>query len=325
MTNNAPQQPKLLDQVREQIRLRGYTFSTEQSYVNWTRRFILFHNKRHPNTMGQTEIEQFLTHLAVETNVAPNTQNQARSAILFLYNHVLQQPLETSLDIVLAKKPQRLPTVLSKQEISQLIPLIPEQHQLFTKLLYGSGLRIAEAVRLRIQNIDFQQNQLIVRDGKGQKDRTTLLPQTIQKSLQNHLQRVKQIHQQDLKNGHGAVHLPYALDRKYPNAQHEWIWQYVFPTKTLTTDPRTNTLRRHHIDPSTIRKAIRQATALANIPKRITPHTFRHSFATHLLEDGTDIRTVQQLLGHADVSTTMIYLHVMQKDKLTIQSPLDNI
>jgi len=323
MPNNAPKPPKLLDQVREQIRIRGYTYRTEESYVGWVKRFIFFHNKRHPNEMGQPEIEQFISHLALELNVAASTQNQARSAILFLYRHVLSHNVASDLDIVLSKKPKRLPTVLTKSEVRQIIPLIPEQHQLFVKLLYGGGLRITEATRLRVQNIDFEQNQIIIRQGKGKKDRVTLLPQTIQEALKQHLIRVKHLHEQDLSDNHGSVFLPFALERKYPTASHKWLWQYVFPAKTLSKDPRTSKTRRHHIDASTIRKAVYHASKLSNIPKHITPHTFRHSFATHLLEDGHDIRTVQELLGHEDVSTTMIYTHVMNKGELSVRSPLD--
>lgn len=323
MQDDDAKPPKLLDQLRDVIRRHGKAYSTETSYAQWVIRFIVFHNKRHPKDMGQQEIEQFLTHLATTENVAPSTQNQARSAILFLYRNVLHMNPETELDIVLSKKPTRLPTVLTKAEVRQFLALIPEQHQLFVRLLYGSGMRITEGTRLRVQDLNFEQNQIIVRNSKGAKDRVTLLPKILQQQLHQHLERVKQLHEHDLASGFGRVYLPYALERKYPNAAQEWIWQYVFPSKSMAQDPRSGVTRRHHIDASTVRKAVQKAVGMTSINKRVTPHVLRHSFATHLLEDGTDIRKVQKLLGHEDVSTTMIYLHVMDNGELNIRSPLD--
>ena len=317
--------PKLLDQVRDAIRRRNYAYRTDKTYVDWIKRFIFFHNKRHPRTMGPVEVEAFLTHLAVAGNVAASTQNQARSALLFLYNHVLAAPLGDELDIVVAKKPARLPVVMTRQEVSTILQLLSGTHQLIAKILYGCGLRVIESVRLRVKDIDFARQQLYVRDGKGHKDRVTILPETISAELRTHLLRVKYIHEQDLSMGLGTVYLPYALERKYPSANKEWLWQYVFPAKTISEDPRSCIHRRHHLAESTIRKAVRQAATLSRIPKRITPHTFRHTFATHLLEDGYNIRTIQELMGHKDVSTTMIYLHVMDKGQLSVRSPLDHV
>jgi integron integrase len=317
------QPKKLLDQVRDVIRLKHYSLRTEESYITWIKRYILFHNKRHPKDMGATEIQSFLTHLAVDTNVAASTQNQALSAITFLYREVLHQDLTTSLDFTYAKRPQRLPTVLSKEEARRVIGFMSGTHQLMAKLLYGSGLRLMECVRLRVQDVDFAQNQIVVHDGKGEKDRVTMLPDAITPFLQEHLQHVKLIHEADLAEGYGHVYLPYALARKCPNASHEWIWQYVFPANRLSLDPRTGEKRRHHIDENTLQKAVHAAAHKAGINKRVSPHTFRHSFATHLLEAGYDIRTVQELLGHKDVKTTMIYTHVLNRGGLAVRSPLD--
>jgi len=276
--------------------------------------------------MGAPEISAFLTHLAVERNVAASTQRQALSAILFLYRKVLQQELETLPDIVRAKQPQHLPVVLTKDEVQSILRQMSGDHQLMAKLLYGSGLRLMECVRLRVKDLDFPQHQLVVREGKGMKDRVTMLPDQLREPLQAHLARVKQLHQSDLEKGYGAVYLPFALERKYPNAHKEWGWQYVFPSDRLSPDPRSPgiTLRgRHHVDESGLQKAVRQATRQAGIVKPVGPHTFRHSFATHLLESGDDIRTVQELLGHADVRTTMIYTHVLNRGGLAVRSPLD--
>ena len=314
---------KLLDQVRDAIRRKHYSIRTEEAYVSWIKRFILFHNKRHPREMGAPEIEAFLTHLAVERRVAASTQNQALSAILFLYREVLGIDLDLPLRAVRAKRPKRLPTVLTHEEALRVIAGLSGVHQLMAKLLYGSGLRLMECVRLRVKDLDFDQHVITVRDGKGAKDRVTVLPDSLVQPLQEHLQRVRLIHQQDLRAGYGSVYLPYALDRKYPNASKEWIWQYVFPSDRLSTDPRSGITRRHHIDPSTLQKAVRKAAKLAGINKHVTCHTFRHSFATRLLEAGYDIRTVQELLGHKDVKTTMIYTHVLNKGGVAVRSPLD--
>ncbi|NIO70049.1 MAG: integron integrase [Anaerolineae bacterium] len=318
-----PAPKKLLDQVRDAIRLKHYSIRTEEAYVNWITRHILFHNKRHPKDMGSAEIEAFLTHLAVDQKVAASTQNQALSALLFLYRVVLKKDLEGLIDPVWAKKPKRLPTVLTKEEARQVIIQLSGTHQLMAKLLYGSGLRLMECVRLRVQAIDFGQRQVVVRDGKGMEDRVTMLPDSVVMPLQEHLQRVKRLHEEDLAKGYGSVYLPFALERKYPNADREWIWQYVFPANRLSVDPRTNTVRRHHVDESSLQKAVREAARRTGIAKRVTCHTFRHSFATHLLENGYDIRTVQELLGHKDVKTTMIYTHVLNRGPMAVRSPLD--
>jgi integron integrase len=314
---------KLLDQVRDAIRLKHYSIRTEESYVDWIKRYILFHKKRHPKDMGPAEVEAFLTHLAVEGNVAASTQNQALSALLFLYREVLHQELDAPLDSVRAKKPRRLPVVLTPDETRQVIQGMTGVYQLMAKLLYGSGLRLMECVRLRVKDIDFERREIVVRDAKGQHDRVTMLPASLVAPLQEHLQRVKLLHQQDLKDGYGQVYLPYALDRKSPNAAKEWGWQYVFPSERLSTDPRAGLKRRHHVDESNLQRAVKDAVRLARIAKPASCHTFRHSFATHLLESGYDIRTVQELLGHKDVKTTMIYTHVLNRGGLAVRSPLD--
>lgn len=315
---------KLLGRVRDAIRTKHYSIRTEEAYVSWIRRYILFHDKRHPREMGATEIEEFLTHLAVNEHVAASTQNQALGALLFLYHEVLKKDLERPLDAVRAKKPKRLPTVLTKEEVQRVLAAMSGTNQLVAKLLYGSGLRLIECLRLRVKDIDFEQHQIIVRDGKGRKDRVTMLPNSLADPLQKHLRRVEMLHQKDLAEGYGAVYLPDALERKYPNANREWIWQYVFPSKQRSRDPRSGVVRRHHLHESTVQRAIRKAAKLADIKKHITPHTYRHSFATHLLENGYDIRTVQELLGHKDVRTTMIYTHVLQRGVLAVKSPLDD-
>jgi integron integrase len=313
---------KLLDQMVDALRLRHYAYRTEKTYINWIRRFILFHGKRHPREMGAAEVEAFLTHLAVEHQVAASTQNQALSALLFLYREVLQQPLE-QVEVVWARKPQRLPTVLSQAETRRLLGRLSGTYRLMGQLLYGSGLRLMECVRLRVKDIDFDQHHLIVRDGKGFKDRVTLLPASLIEPLQQHLESARVLHQQDLKLGYGEVFLPDALARKYPNAGREWGWCYVFPAHKLSTDPRSGVTRRHHLDESGVQKAVRRAAKESGIVKPAGPHTLRHSFATHLLEAGYDIRTIQELLGHKDVKTTMIYTHVANKGPLGVRSPLD--
>ncbi len=319
-----PQPPpkKLLDQVRDAIRLKHYSIRTENSYVDWVRRYILFHNKRHPNEMGAPEVEAFLTHLAVNENVAASTQNQALSALLFLYREVLKQDLGP-VNALRAKKPKRLPTVLTKEEVHRLFQHMSGTPLLMARLLYGAGLRLMECVRLRVQDLDFDYLTITVRDGKGNKDRVTILPQSLLVPLQDHLRLVKRVHEEDLVRGYGAVYLPDALARKYPNAEREWIWQYVFPAHRLSVDPRSGHVRRHHIHENTLQKAVRAAAQVAGIPRRVTPHTLRHSFATHLLEAHYDIRTVQELLGHKNVKTTMVYTHILQRGGLAVRSPLD--
>jgi len=318
-----PTDKKLLDRVRDAIRRKHYSIRTEEAYINWIKRFILFHHKRHPNEMGAAEVEAFLTHLAVKENVAASTQNQALSALWFLYREVLHQDLDGPIDALRACKPKRLPAVLTKEEVHRVLGQLSGDHLLMAKLLYGSGLRLMECARLRVKDVDFAYHTVVVRDGKGMEDRVTMLPDGVIPPLQEHLQRVKQLHEQDLAKGHGSVYLPYALERKYPNANREWIWQYVFPANRLSVDPRSGIVRRHHVDESGLQKAVREAARLARIEKRVTCHIFRHSFATHFLEAGYDIRTVQELLGHKDVKTTMIYTHVLQRGGLAVRSPLD--
>jgi integron integrase len=313
---------KLLDQVRDAIRVKHYSIRTEQAYTGWIRRYILFHDKRHPQEMGAPEITAFLTYLAVDQNVAASTQNQALAALLFLYREVLKMD-PGPIDAVRAKKPKRLPTVLTKEEVKIIIAALSGVNALVARLLYGSGLRLIECLRLRVKDLDFSYRQITVRDGKGFKDRVTILPESLIDPLRGHLRRVRMIHQQDLDQGYGAVFLPYALERKYPNAHKEWIWQYVFPSDRRSTDPRSGIVRRHHLHESTVQKAVREAALLAQLSKRVNCHTFRHSFATHLLEAGYDIRTVQELLGHKDVKTTQIYTHVLNRGGLSVRSPLD--
>ncbi len=323
MTNVSQPPRKLLDQLRDCLRVQHYSGRTEQAYVEWARRYILFNQKRHPKDMGTPEVKTFLSYLALERKVAASTQNQALSALLFLYREVLNQPL-TDIDVVRAKQPSHLPTVLTKSEAARVLAALAGTSQLMAKLLYGSGLRAMECLRLRVKDLDFDQHQIIVRDGKGEKDRVTMLPASLSGPLRDHLQRVQQIHQHDLAAGFGAVYLPYALSVKYPNAAKEWAWQYVFPAKSRSLDPRTGLEQRHHLHESNLQKAIRAAAGLAGLTaKSIGPHTFRHSFATHLLEAGYDIRTIQELLGHKDVKTTMIYTHVLNRGGLAVRSPLD--
>ena len=321
--NPASPPRKLLDQMSDCLRTQHYSARTEESYIEWVRRYILFHQKRHPKDMGAPEVKAFLTHLAVERKVAASTQNQALSALLFLYREVLHQPL-SGIDAVRARQPQHLPTVLTKSEASRVLSAMTGTTQLMARLLYGSGLRAMECLRLRVKDLDFEQRQIIVHDGKGEKDRVTMLPESLLAPLRDHLRRVQQIHQQDLAAGYGRVHLPYALAVKYPNAAQEWAWQYVFPAKSRSIDPRTGVEQRHHLTESSLQKAIHAAARLAGLTdKPIGPHTFRHSFATHLLEAGYDIRTIQELLGHKDVKTTMIYTHVLNRGGLAVRSPLD--
>jgi integron integrase len=304
------------------LRLKHYAFSTEKTYLQWIYRYIVFHNKRHPQDMGKVEIEAFLTHLAVQEQVTASTQNQAFSAILFLYRHVLHQELDT-IDALRARSSRYLPTVLTPPEVQTIFRQLFDLPGLVVPLLYGSGLRLSEGLNLRVKDLDFAQRQLIVRDAKGNESRVTMLPARLIEPLQTHLTLVRRTHQQDLDQGYGAVYLPYALARKYPNADREWIWQFVFPSSTRSRDPHSAIVRRHHLHPSSIQKALKAAVRRAKIDKRIGCHTFRHSFATHLLQNGYDIRTVQELLGHKDVKTTMIYTHVLNRGGLGVRSPLD--
>ena len=314
---------RLLDQVREVMRVKHYSIRTEQAYIRWIKKFILFHGKRHPSEMGEPDVEAFLTWLATEENVAKSTQNQAFNALLFLYREVLKTPLEGRIDAVRSGKKQRLPVVLSREETAQLLSAMSGVPQLVAKLLYGTGMRLMECLRLRVKDIDFELNEIRVRNGKGGTDRLVFLPESIRPALKEHLERVRLIHQNDLKHGYGEVYLPGALARKYPKAGKQWIWQYVFPSIKLSKDPRSGVIRRHHMDPSTLDRAIKRAAKLAGINKRVSSHTLRHTFATHLLQNGTDIRTIQNLLGHKDISTTMIYTHVLREMSPNIKSPLD--
>ncbi|CAN5151324.1 integron integrase [soil metagenome] len=315
--------PKLLDRVRDEVRLRGMSRSTEESYTRWVRRYVVFHGKRHPQEMGAKEVRAFLVHLAVERDIAASTQNQALAALLFLYRNVLDQQLDDLGEIPAAKRPTRLPTVFTREEARAVLAELNGRPRLMASLLYGSGLRLMECLRLRAKDIDFDQHHLVVRDGKGAKDRATMLPDSVSEPLRRHLERVKLLHEQDLGNGFGSVHLPHALARKYPNAPKEWAWQYVFPSGRISRDPRSDARRRHHLSPSSLQKAVKDALRRAKIHKLASCHTFRHSFATHLLEAGYDIRTVQELLGHKDVRTTMIYTHVLNRGGMGIRSPLD--
>ncbi len=316
--------PKLLDRARERARLNHYALRTEEAYLGWIKRYILFHQKRHPAEMGAAEIEAFLAHLAAYDHVVPSTQNQALSALLFLYRDVLNQDIGR-VNVPWADKPKKLPTVLTPAEAQQVIACLPGVYQLIGKLLYGSGLRLLECLRLRVKDVDFGQNLIVVRDSKGEKDRVTVLPQSAILPLQEQLQRARHWHNRDLEEGFGAVYLPGALARKFPNASRDWAWQYIFPADRRSTDPRSGAVRRHHLHESSVQKAVHKAAQLAAIAKPVSPHTFRHSFATHLLQNGYDIRTVQELLGHSDVKTTMIYTHVLNQGGLAVRSPLDQL
>lgn len=317
--------PKLLDRLRATLRRRHYSLHTEDAYVNWCRRFILFHNKKHPADMGEGEIRQFLTHLAVERGVAASTQNQALNAVVFLYTHVLARDLGSFGAVERARRPERLPVVLTRDEVRRVLAALGGVNRLLGELLYGGGLRVMEALRLRVKDIDFGQRHLLVRDGKGQKDRTTVLPGRAAADLRAHLGRVRLMWEADRRAGLPGVYLPFALERKYPAAGTEWGWQWAFPSDALSVDPRGGGRRRHHLTETTVQRAVKAAAKLAGVTKPATPHTFRHTFATHLLEDGADIRTVQELLGHADVSTTMMYTHVLDRGACGVVSPLDRL
>jgi integron integrase len=315
--------PKLLDQVRQILRTKHYSYRTEQTYIDWIKRFILFHHKRHPRDMGSDEVQAYITYLANERHVAASTQNQALSAIMFLYKYVLQQELDLPTEILRPGRPVRLPTVLSHPEAMAVISRMKGAPKLVAQLLYGSGLRITECLRLRVKDIDFANHQILVREGKGEDDRFTILPDSLFHSLKEQIEVSRLIYQRDLKEGFGEVSLPYALEKKYPNASREFAWQYVFPSQARSVDPLSKRTRRHHLDVTVIQKAVHQAALAAGLDKPVSPHTFRHSFATQLLQNGYDIRTVQELLGHKDVKTTMIYTHVLQKGAGGVKSPLD--
>jgi integron integrase len=316
---------KLLDQVRDVMRLKHYSLRTERTYCDWIERFIRFHGMRHPAEMAEPEAGEFLTDLARVGNVSASTQNQALSALLFLYKEVLKQEIGWLKQVERAKKPARLPVVLSRDEVHKIFAHLHGTARLMAGLLYGSGLRLMECVRLRVKDADFAYARITVRDTKGGRDRVTMLPVNLAAPLQRHLQKVKAQHEQDLADGFGEVWLPDALARKYPNAAREWGWQFVFPSSRISVDPRSQVKRRHHIDESALQQAVKKAVRAATLTKPASCHTFRHSFATHLLENGYDIRTVQELLGHKDVSTTMIYTHVLNKPGIGVRSPLDHV
>ncbi len=313
---------KLLEQVRRSLRVKHYSLRTEQAYVHWIKRYILFHGKQHPENLGKTHIEQFLTSLAVERNVAAATQNQALNAILYLYREVLDQKVDWLDNVVRAKKPRRLPVVLTRDEINRVFSHLGGVYWLIAALLYGSGMRLMEGLRLRVKDVDFSRQQITVRSGKGDKDRITILPEVLQAPLSQQLEKTKTLHVQDLEKGYGEVYLPFALARKYPNAARELAWQYLFPSSKLSVDVRSGIMRRHHVFEQSVQRAIRNAMRMAQIHKPASTHSLRHSFATHLLEDGYDIRTVQELLGHSDVKTTQIYTHVLNRGGLAVISPL---
>ncbi len=317
------QKPKLLDQLREALRSRHYSRRTEQCYCLWVKRFIYFHNVRHPAEMGEAEINLFLTHLAVKEKVSASTQNQALSALLFLYRHVIGREVGDLGDIIRARKPKRLPVVMTREEVKAILGCLQGDKWLMASLMYGAGLRLIECLRLRVQDIGFAENQILVRDGKGFKDRLTMLAALIKAPLLQHLEHVRAIHQTDLAAGHGRVFMPDALGRKYPNAAGTWGWQWVFPQKERWVNKQAGEQGRHHVHESIIQRAVKEAVARAGVTKRPTRHTFRHSFATHLLEDGHDIRTVQELLGHKDVKTTMVYTHVLNRGPGAVRSPVD--
>jgi len=310
------------------MRLNHYSIHTERTYSDWIRQYVKFHkmlNRADLTVTPEAKVEEFLSYLAIQRNVAVSTQNQAMNALVFLYKRVLEQPLEKKVDAIRSTKNRKIPVVLTQEEVKQVITLLEGVPQLVVKLLYGSGLRITEAARLRVQDIDFEYKQITVRSGKGGKDRVTTFSINVMPQIESHLQRVKLIHEKDLDEGYGAVYLPNALSRKYPNAAKSWGWQYAFPARNLSTDPRSGKILRHHIDQSAINKAIKSAVQKLGIVKRVSAHTFRHSFATHLLQRGTDIRTIQALLGHNDLETTMIYTHVLNQGGQGVTSPLDDL
>src|SRR5512134_448661 len=314
---------RLLEQVHEEIRRRHYSRRTEEAYVHWIKRFIYFSGRRHPRDLGEAEVTAFLNHLAAERKVAGATQNQALSALLFLYRAVLGVELEWLRGIERPSRPPRVPSVLTREEVERLLRELHGVKWLIANLLYGAGLRVLECLRLRVKDVDLGYRQILVRDGKGEKDRVTMLPERLVEPVRAHLERVRVLHARDLREGYGEVNLPYALSRKYPRAGKEWCWQYVFPSKNRSADPDDGVIRRHHVDESVPQRAVKEAARIAGIPKHVNCHTLRHSFATHLLEAGYDIRTVQELLGHSDVSTTMIYTHVLNKGGRGVKSPLD--
>ena len=314
---------KFLDQCREVMAFKRFSRRTVEAYIYWIRRFIVWNGKRHPKEMGSAEITSFLAHLAVAERVAASTQNQALNAIVFMYQQVLGRPVEDLGNFERARRPKRMPVVLSREETRLLLDKLEGTQQLIGKFLYGTGMRLLEGLRVRAKDVDFARGQVIVRGGKGDKDRVTMLPETLREPLRAHLHRVRELHEKDLAAGYGEVWLPQALRLKWPKAGREWGWQWVFPSAALSIDPETKVKRRHHVTDAAVQGALKRATAAAGLMKRVSPHVLRHSFATHLLEGGADIRTVQELLGHKDLSTTQIYTHVMQKPGVGARSPLD--
>lgn len=322
-TPPGPRGPRLMDRLRDAVDARHMSRRTRESYAAWVRRFVVFHRMRHPAEMREPDITAFLTNLAVDGRVAASTQNQALAAILFLYEHVLRIPLARMEDIVRAKRPIRLPVVLSRSEVSDLLAALEGTPRLVCSLLYGSGLRLLEGLQLRIGDVDFRRSAIVVRDGKGHKDRATMLPRSIVADLRTHLEKVKALHERDLDADRGRVPMPGALARKYPNADREWTWQWVFPAKSHDRDEKTGVEHRHHLHETVIQKHMRDAVARAAVDRRASCHTLRHSFATHLLEENVDLRTIQELLGHSDVRTTMIYTHVVDRGPFGVRSPID--
>jgi integron integrase len=319
------QSPKLLDRVRQTCRRRGYSYRTEQAYTSWTRRYVRFHDTTHPRDLDANDVRAFLDHLATERGVAASTQNQALNALVFLYHQVLHLDLDDIGTIERAQRPRRLPTVLSRGDVRRLLRAMSGTNRWVACLLYGSGLRLSEALRLRVKDVRFHRDELMVRDGKGRKDRRTMLPPRLQDPLRRHLRQVKVLHEEDTAEGFGTVHLPDALARKYPTAAHEWRWQFVFPSTRRSTDPRSGAVHRHHRSDSAVQHAVKTAVEQIGLTPRATCHTLRHSFATHLIEDGYDIRTVQELLGHEDIRTTMRYVHVLNRGGRGVQSPLESL